>query len=178
MSAKIAILAIAIVAFGLSVTTKAEDRTSDNPVASSTSISAERQFEALSPDSVIVVGGERMIKREYLARQARLRAEMVQKTIDMGAAAKALLESKQHAFLVSERAKLEAENAIARAAAQQVRARELAARAPDYDARVQQAIQLLQRAEAASPSEIAQMQNEARDILKVLDPAAARKFAQ
>jgi hypothetical protein len=65
-------------------------------------------------------------------------------------------------------------NKVTQATAQRPQAQQLARRPPDYDARVQQGIALLEHAKTASPEEIAQMQIQAAEILQSLDPDAAK----
>jgi hypothetical protein len=168
----------AIIVAGSLIAAQAQDKTSDGGAAPVGSMTAAQQFEALRSDATIAVNGERMTKREFMTRKARERAEMAEKLIDMQAESKALFEAKRRAFLATQQAKLDETNAVAQAAAQRLRAREAAARAQDYDARVQQGIELLKHAQTASPEELAQMQAQAREILKSVDPEAAKRLAQ
>jgi hypothetical protein len=179
MSPKIsaAILAAVIVAVA-PVAAKAQDKTIGDAVAPTVSITAAQQFGALPADAMIAVNGERMTKLEFLTRRARQRAEMMQKIIDMQSESKALAEAKRGAFFATQHAKLAEANAAAQAAAQRWRAQEAAGRPPDYDARVEQGIALLKRAKTASPEELAQMQIQAREIVKSVDPEAAKQLAQ
>jgi hypothetical protein len=158
------------------IAAKAEE-TNNRDVAAGSSIGAAQQFEALSPDAMIAVNGERMTKREFLTRKARERAEMVQKIIEMREESRQLVEAKRRAFLATQQAKLDEANAVARVAAQRLRAQETVARAPDYNARVLQGVELLKRAKTASPEELARIQAQAREILNSVDPDAAERPA-
>jgi hypothetical protein len=174
MSRKLPILLLAAAFVGLVATAQAED-TGNSALPTS---NLKEQFEALSLDAAIVVRGEKLTKREFLTRNTNAAAAMKKKIEDAQAQAKAQFEAKRKALLDSEQAKLDDANKKARAAAKKLLAEATAGHTPDYSARIQQATALLERAKTAQPEEAAQIESQAKELLKIIDPEAAKKLAQ
>jgi hypothetical protein len=174
---KVAVLLPAAAVIGLLAEAKAEDGASGSSALPINNMTKE-QFEALSPNATIVVRGESLTKQEFLARNSSAADAMNKKAEDARAQAKARFEAKRKAFLDGEQAKLDDANKQVETAAKKLLDQATAGRPPDYDSRIQQGAVLLERAKTARPDEAAEIESQASDLLKVLDPEATMNLAK
>jgi hypothetical protein len=105
----IALVATTLVC-GWVVVARAEDKA--GPASSPVPITGmtRQTFEALAPDATIEVNGERITKREFIARRQSVIKEIAQKMQERNARAEAEFAAHRKAFLDSEKAKLEEDN--------------------------------------------------------------------
>lgn len=178
MSSKVSILLLALAVLApLAVAAQAEDKPSSTALPSSSTITKE-QFEALGPNDMIEVNGQRMTKQQFLTQVESAAAATIKKIQDARAQAKTRFEAKRKAFLDGEQAKLNDANAKAQAAAKPLLDQATAGRPTNFDASVAQAQALLKRAATASPSDTAEIESQASALLKIIDPEAAKALAK
>lgn len=160
------------------VTTAPAPGTAAPGAVGSTTALTKEQFEALAPNGMIVVNGQTMTKQQFLAQVASGTAEMSKKLQEAQAQAKAAFASRRKAFLDDRQSKLDAANKQAMASAASLLAQATAGRPANFDDSVTQANALLRRAETASPSEAAYIENQSRTLLQTLDPDALKTLSK
>jgi len=96
--------------FGLAVVASAEDKAGSASSAVSVTGMTRQTFEALAPDSTIEVHGERITKREFIARGQKAIEESAQKMQERNVRAETEFAARRKAFLDSEKVKLEEDN--------------------------------------------------------------------
>jgi hypothetical protein len=174
---KVLILLLAVAVVAPADIAQAEDKSIVNPAPSMSTMTKE-QFEALSPNATIEFNGQIMKKQEFVARNVSAATALKRKIEDARKETKTRFEAKRKAFLDGEQAKLDYANKQVWAAARKLQAQATAGRSGDLDARIQQAIALLERGKTAPASDAAQIESQERELLKVLDPGASKKLAQ
>jgi hypothetical protein len=177
MSPRASILLLALVVLAPSAIAQAEDKPNSTALPSPSTITKE-QFEALGPNDIIEVNGQRMTKQQFLTQVETAAAAALKKAQDAQAQAKTRFEAKRKAFLDSEQAKLNDAKAKAQAAAKPLLDRAIAGRPANFDASVAKAQALLKRAATAPPSDAAEIESQASALLKILDPEAAKTLAK
>ena len=142
----------------------AQGSAADMPVPSPSTITPQ-QFQALSPDAMIEVDGQRMSKRDFIAsRLAAIREERA-KMAEARAQAEASFERRRKAFLDQQNAELAQANQKVQAEIDRLRSADAAAHGPNWDARRKQAGDLLAQAAKTLPAERARLEKQASDLL-------------
>jgi flagellar basal body-associated protein FliL len=123
------------------------------------------QFLALSPDTVIDFGNERLTKREFQDRNSKAAEEAVKKLPELRQRALDAFEARRKELLDRENAALDEGNEKVRSEIARRVAADAAAQGPNWEARKQQAAELLHRAARASPAERSALEKQAADLL-------------
>ena len=140
------------------------------PAVFSVTTPTPQQFEALPPDAVLEINGERIIKRGFLARHQRAYDAAMKKVQEARARAEAEFAARRKAFLDAQEAKLEENNQRVQAEIDRLVEADNAIHGPDWQARKRQAADLLQQAsKASSPREREELEKRAADL--VLTPS-------
>jgi hypothetical protein len=155
---------------GWAAAASAEDRAGSASSAVSITDMTSEQFKALAPDATIDVNGERITKRTFLARRQSAAAEVLRKMQEGKARAETEFEASRRAFLDKEQAKLEEKNKRGREEANRLAAAYSASQGPNWEARKEQAFELLDQAVKAEGEERAQLARRAADLLAPVDP--------
>jgi hypothetical protein len=179
MRAKVLIILLALAAI-LPSPVAAQQR--DQPIGRTppwpSTIVTKDQFEALGPDAMIEANGQRLTKQLFLQQNAAAAAAMAKRIPELKAEAKARFEARRKACLDAQQAKLDDARKKTLALANLFLDQAKAGRPANYDDLFQQGIALLHRAEAnPPPSEAAEIEKQERELLKVLDPEAAKEPA-
>jgi hypothetical protein len=177
MSSRASILLLAVAVLAPSAIAQAKDKPSSAALPSPSTITTE-QFEALGPNDMIEVNGQRMAKQQFLTRVETAAVATQNKVPDAQAQAQARFEARRKAFLDDQQAKLNDAKGKAQAAAKPLLDQATAGRPANYDASVAQATALLKRAASASPSDAAEIESQAGALLKIIDPEAAKTLAK
>ena len=156
------------VLLALSAAPRAANAQQPAPAASPT-VSAKAltraQFLALSPDTVIDFGNERLTKREFQDRNSKAAEEAVKKLPELRQRALDAFEARRKELLDRENAALDEGNEKVRSEIARRVAADAAAQGPNWEARKQQAAELLHRAARASPAERSALEKQAADLL-------------
>jgi hypothetical protein len=140
------------------------------PAVFSVTTPTPQQFEALPPDAVLDINGERITKREFLTRRLRAYDAAMKKVQEARARAEAEFAAHRKALLDAQEAKLKENNQRVQAEIDRLVAADNAIHGPDWQARRRQAADLMQQASKASSSqEREELEKRAADL--VLTPS-------
>jgi hypothetical protein len=141
----------------------------DKPATVSPSASGfptKEQFEAMPPDTVLQIGTRRITKREWLAeRKAAFERAMKAYKLNIQKL-QAEFQAKRRAFKEQQRAELDAANR--KIAPEVERLRKIAdeARGPNFQARLKEANELLEKKKTATEAEMSELNARARKLLE------------
>jgi hypothetical protein len=110
MDHKSVVLVATVLACGWAALASAEDKAGSASSVVSITGMTRQTFEALAPDAMIEVYGERMTKREFIVHQQNAIKERAQRLEESRARATTKFEANRKAFLDREKAKLEEDN--------------------------------------------------------------------
>jgi hypothetical protein len=141
----------------------------EKPANAAAAISAKdltrEQFQALAPDAVIEINGERITKSELQARNVKAVEEAAKQVQELRARSLAEFEARRRAFIDKRKAALAEANKKFEAEVSRLVAADAAAHGPNWEARKKQAAELLDRAEHADPTERSTLEKQAADLL-------------
>jgi len=172
MSSKVSILLIAVAGLGLvssSVTAQAADNAPSSNALPSPTTTTKEQFEALGPNDMIEVNGQRMTKQQFWTQVEGAEAVVIKRILATRAQAKAQFEAKRKAFLDAQQVKLDDAKKNAQAAAKPLLNQATAGRPANFDATVAQGEALLDNA-AATHNEGPEIEQQAAALMKILAP--------
>lgn len=145
--------------------TSAEE-TRNAPPALSITTPTPQQFEALPLDAVLEINGERVTKREFLARRQRAYDATIKSVQEARARAEAEFVAHRRIFFDAQEAKLRENNQKVQAEIDRLIAADNAAHGPGWQTRKRQAADLLQQAaKESSPHDREQLEKRAADLL-------------
>jgi hypothetical protein len=141
----------------------------ERPATAASAISAKdltrEQFQALAPDAVIEINGERITKSAFQARNIKALEEAAKQVQDLRARSLAEFEAQRKAVIDKQKAALADANKKVEDEVNRLVAADAAAHGPNWEARRKQAAELLTRAESATPTERSALEKQAADLL-------------
>ncbi len=158
----IAPIATALVC-GVPVTVSAAEKPVD--AAISAKDLTREQFEALAPDAVIEINGERITKGEFQTRGRKAVEEAAKRLPELQARARAESEARRKALLDKRATALAEANKKVEAEAAKLTAADAAKHGPNWEARKKQAADLFEKAAKATPTERSELLKQAADLL-------------
>ena len=137
-----------------------------NPAAAITAKNLTReQFQALPPEAMIEVNGERITKSAFQERNLKAVEDAAKRLPELRARARAQSDARRKAFLDKRAAELSEANKKAEAEVAKLVAADAAAHGPNWAARKKQAAGLLDQAAKATPTERSELEKRAADLL-------------
>ncbi len=144
----------------------AAEEKSANPAAAIAAKDLTReQFQALPPEAVIEINGERIAKSTFQARNRKAVEEAAKRLPELRARARAQSDARRKALLDERAAELAQANKKAEAEVARLVAADAARRGLNWEARKKQAADLLERAANASPIERSELEKQADELL-------------
>ena len=141
----------------------------EKPANAASAISAKdltpEQFQALAPDAVIEINGERLTKSAFQARNLKTVEEAAKQIQDLRARSLAAFEAQRKALIDKRNAALAEANKKVEDEVNRLMAADTAAHGPNWEARKKQAAELIDRAKSATPTERSTLEKQAADLL-------------
>jgi hypothetical protein len=143
----------------------AQEKSTNEASAVSAKDLTREQFQALAPDAVIEINGERITKGAFQARNVKAAEEAVKQLQDIRARALAAFEARRKALLDQRAAALAESNKKVEAEITKLVDADAAKHGPDWEARKKQAADLFEKAAEATPTERSELLKQAADLL-------------
>ncbi len=155
----------AALACGGPIVATAQEKPANLAAAVSAKDLTREQFQALPPDAVIEINGERITKSEFQARNTKAVEEAAKRLPELQARGKAAFEAQRKALLDKRAAALAEANKKVEAEVAKLVAADAAAHGPNWEARKKQAADLFEKAAKATPTERSELLKQAADLL-------------
>jgi hypothetical protein len=123
------------------------------------------QFQALPPDAVIDINGERITKTAFQARNVKAVEEAAKQLQNLRSRARAAFEAGRKAILDKRAAALADANKKVEAEIAKLVAADAATHGPNWEARKKQAADLFDKAAKATPTETSALYKQGADLL-------------
>ncbi len=147
------------------VAANAQDKIANEASAISAKELTREQFQALAPDAVIEINGERITKSAFQERNAEGLEEAAKQLQDIRAQSLAAFEARRKALLDKQAAVLAEANKKVETEVAKLVAADAAHHGPNWEARKKQAADLLDQAAKAAPAERSALEKRAADLL-------------
>jgi hypothetical protein len=155
----------AALACGAPVVATGQEKPANVAAAVSAKDLTREQFQALPPDAVIEINGERITKSAFQARNVKAVEEAAKRLPELRARARAEFEAQRKVLLDKRAAELAEGNKRIKEEVNRLVAADAAAHGPNWEARKKQAAELLDQAAKASPTERSALEKQAADLL-------------
>jgi colicin import membrane protein len=149
---------------GAPVVATAQEKPTNAAAAVAAKDLTREQFQALPPDAVIEINGERMTKGAFQARNIKA-IEEAKRLPQLRERARAESQARRKALLDKRAAALAKANKKVEAEVNRLVSADAAAHGPDWEARKKRAADLLDEAAKASPIERSALEKQAADLL-------------
>ncbi len=143
----------------------ADEKPADVAAAVSAKNLTREQFQALAPDAVIEINGERITKSAFQERNAKALEETAKQLPEIRAQSLAAFEARRKALLDKRAALLAEANKKVEAEVAKLTAADAAKHGPNWEARKKQAADLFEKATKATPTERSELLKQAADLL-------------
>ena len=161
----VAIAAMLLCGSLLAANAQEQEKSATASAAISAKDLTREQFQALAPDAVIEINGERITKRDFQARNVKAVEESAEQLRDLRARSLAEFEARRKAVTDKRKAALAEANKKVEDEIHRLVAADAAMYGPNWEVRKKQAAELLHQAEGAAPTERSALEKQAADLL-------------
>jgi hypothetical protein len=165
MGWKLVVLITAALVCGSLVAANAQEKPANAASAIFAKELTREQFQALAPDAVIDINGERITKSAFQARNIKAVEEAAKHVQDLRARSLTEFDARRKALIERQQAALAEANKKVEAEVARLVAADAAAHGPNWQARKKQAAELLDQAARATPTERSALEKQAADLL-------------
>jgi hypothetical protein len=155
----------AMLVCGAVIAANAQEKPANAAAAISAKDLTREQFQALAPDVMIEINGERVTKNAFQARNTKAVEEAAKHVQDLRARSQTEFEARRKVLIEKQKAVLAEANKKVEDEVDRLVSAAVAAHGPDWEVRKKQAAELLDQAARATPTERSALEKRAADLL-------------